>query len=144
MEALLGFDLDLWDYLTFLTLMLCVVALIATWLFLAGLPGRIALARKHPEAEAVKYLGYAGLSAHGLSVDAGADLGLQADRHRRHPAFPPRGSHRNRQGDRPLARHTRLDAREAVKESTQEVRRRRAEPCTWPGAVVQGSEEGKP
>ena len=26
MEALLGFDLDLWDYLTFLTLMLCVVA----------------------------------------------------------------------------------------------------------------------
>ena len=51
MEALLGFDLDLWDYLTFLTLMLCVVALILTWLFLAGLPGRIALARKHPEAE---------------------------------------------------------------------------------------------
>jgi len=61
MEALLGFELDLWDYLTFLTLMLCVVALILTWLFLAGLPGRIALARKHPEAEAVKYLGYAGL-----------------------------------------------------------------------------------
>lgn len=61
MEALLGFALDLWDDLTFLTLMLCVVALIATWLFLAGLPGRIALARKHPEAEAVKYLGYAGL-----------------------------------------------------------------------------------
>ena len=61
MESLLGFELDLWDYLTFLALMLCVVALIVTWLFLAGLPGRIALARKHPEAEAVKYLGYAGL-----------------------------------------------------------------------------------
>jgi hypothetical protein len=57
----LGFELDLWDYLTFATLMLCVVALGLTWLFLAGLPGRIALARKHPEAEAVKYLGYAGL-----------------------------------------------------------------------------------
>ncbi len=28
MEALLGFDLDLWDYLTFLTLAICVVALI--------------------------------------------------------------------------------------------------------------------
>ena len=41
--------------------MLCVVAVIVAWLFLAGLPGRIALARKHPEAEAVKYLGYAGL-----------------------------------------------------------------------------------
>jgi hypothetical protein len=61
MEALLGFDLDLWDYLTFLTLAICVVALIMSWLFLAGLPGRIAIARKHPEAEAVKYLGYAGL-----------------------------------------------------------------------------------
>ncbi|ACV34630.1 hypothetical protein CAP2UW1_1306 [Candidatus Accumulibacter phosphatis] len=61
MEALLGFDLDLWDYLTFLTLAMCVVALIMSWLFLAGLPGRIAIARKHPEAEAVKYLGYAGL-----------------------------------------------------------------------------------
>jgi hypothetical protein len=61
MQALLGFELDLWDYLTFLTLALCVVALGIIWLFLAGLPGRIAIARKHPEAEAVKYLGYAGL-----------------------------------------------------------------------------------
>ena len=61
MEALLGFDLDLWDYLTFLTLAICVVALIMSCLLLAGLPGRIAIARKHPEAEAVKYLGYAGL-----------------------------------------------------------------------------------
>ncbi len=61
MEALLGFDIDLWDYLTFLTLALFAVALGIVWLFLAGLPGRIAIARKHPEAEAVKYLGYAGL-----------------------------------------------------------------------------------
>ena len=61
MEALLGFEIDIWDYLTFLMLMVCVVALMMTWLFLAGLPGRIAIARKHPEAEAVKYLGYAGL-----------------------------------------------------------------------------------
>ena len=58
---MLGFDLDIWDYLTFLTLMLCVVAVGALWLWLAGMPGRIALARKHPEAEAVKLLGYAGL-----------------------------------------------------------------------------------
>jgi len=58
---MLGFELDFWDYATFATLMLCVVALGLVWLFLAGLPGRIALARKHPEAEAVKYLGYAGL-----------------------------------------------------------------------------------
>ena len=61
MDALVGFELDVWDYLTFLTLLLCVVAVGAIWLWLAGLPGRIALARKHPEAEAVKLLGYAGL-----------------------------------------------------------------------------------
>ena len=61
MESLLGFDLDLWDYLTFLTMMLVVVEVITIWIVLAGLPGRIALARKHPEAEAVKLLGFAGL-----------------------------------------------------------------------------------
>jgi len=58
---MLGFDLDFWDYLTFLTLFLVVVAAVVFWLWLAGLPGRIALARKHPDAEAVKLLGYAGL-----------------------------------------------------------------------------------
>jgi len=56
---MLGFELDFWDYVTFATLFLSVGAGIVFWLFLAGLPGRIALARKHPEAEAVKYLGYA-------------------------------------------------------------------------------------
>lgn len=61
MEALLGFKIDMWDYLTFLTLLLCVAAVIMIWLWLAGLPGRIALERNHPEAEAVKLLGYAGL-----------------------------------------------------------------------------------
>lgn len=58
---MLGFELDIWDYLTFLTMFLVVAAVIAIWVFLAGLPGRIALSRKHPEAEAVKLLGYAGL-----------------------------------------------------------------------------------
>jgi hypothetical protein len=58
---MLGFELDVWDYMTFFALAVCVAALIVVWLFLAGLPGRIAIARKHPEAEAVKYLGYAGL-----------------------------------------------------------------------------------
>jgi hypothetical protein len=61
MEALLGFRIDMWDYLTFLTLFLCVVALVMIWIWLAGLPGRIALERHHPEAEAVRLLGYAGL-----------------------------------------------------------------------------------
>jgi hypothetical protein len=58
---MLGFELDIWDYLTFLTLFLVVVSVVALWVWLAGLPGRIAIARKHPEAEAVKLLGWAGL-----------------------------------------------------------------------------------
>jgi hypothetical protein len=57
----LGFDLDVWDYLTFLTLALMGAAFVAFWVWLAGLPGRIAIARKHPEAEAVNLLGWAGL-----------------------------------------------------------------------------------
>jgi len=57
----LGFELDIWDYLTFLTLFLVVVSFVAFWVWLAGLPGRIAIARKHPEAEAVNLLGWAGL-----------------------------------------------------------------------------------
>jgi hypothetical protein len=31
------------------------------YIWIAGLPGRIAIARKHPEAEAVKLMGWAGL-----------------------------------------------------------------------------------
>ena len=61
MQALLGFELDFWDYLTFLTLALVVVSVVVAYVWLAGLPGRIAIARKHPEAEAVKLLGWAGL-----------------------------------------------------------------------------------
>ena len=34
---------------------------VVAYVWLAGLPGRIAIARKHPEAEAVKLLGWAGL-----------------------------------------------------------------------------------
>lgn len=56
-----GFTLDIWDYLTFLTMFLAVASLVAIWVWLAGLPGRIAIARKHPDAEAVNLLGWAGL-----------------------------------------------------------------------------------
>lgn len=58
---MLGFTLDVWDYLTFLTLFLAVASVVAIWAWLAGLPGRIAIARKHPDAEAVMLLGWAGL-----------------------------------------------------------------------------------
>ena len=37
MDSLVGFELDIWDYLTFLTLLLCIVAVGAIWLWLAGL-----------------------------------------------------------------------------------------------------------
>ena len=60
---MLGFELDIWDYLTFATAFASAVAGIVILLFIAGLPGQIAIARKHPEAEAVKVMGYAGFLA---------------------------------------------------------------------------------
>ena len=57
---MLGFTLDVWDYVTFVALFVLVVAFILFFVWLAGLPGRIAIARQHPEAEAVKMLGWAG------------------------------------------------------------------------------------
>ena len=60
MEFLLGFKLDFWDYATFLVLLVCVMTGLAFLVWLAGLPGRIAIARKHPDAEAVMIMGYSG------------------------------------------------------------------------------------
>ena len=57
---MLGFKIDLWDYTTFAVLFLCLVLFLVFLVWLAGLPGRIAIARKHPDAEAVKIMGYAG------------------------------------------------------------------------------------
>jgi hypothetical protein len=58
---MLDFELDFWDYATFATFALAGAAGILAYIWLAGLPGRIAIARKHPDAEAVKLLGWAGL-----------------------------------------------------------------------------------
>ena len=58
---MLGFELTVSDYATFITFALAGVSVLAAVVWLAGLPGRIAIARKHPEAEAVKLMGYAGL-----------------------------------------------------------------------------------
>jgi hypothetical protein len=57
---MMGFELDFWDYATFLTFVLVGVAAVVVALFVASLPGRIAIARKHPDAEAVNIMGYAG------------------------------------------------------------------------------------
>jgi len=60
---MLGFDLDFWDYVTFATLMVLGAAFLVALVFILGLPGRIAIARKHPDAEAVNIMGWAGFLA---------------------------------------------------------------------------------
>ena len=60
---MLGFKLDIWDYLTFAAILALVVAFLVFAVFLLGLPGRIAIARKHPEAEAVNVMGWVGFMA---------------------------------------------------------------------------------
>jgi hypothetical protein len=57
---MLGFEITGWDIITFVVLMVCAVLFLWFIVWLAGLPGRIAIARKHPDAEAVKVMGYAG------------------------------------------------------------------------------------
>ena len=57
---MLGFEITFWDYMTFLAAALAGLAVIVILLWIAGLPGQIAIARKHPEAEAVKIMGFAG------------------------------------------------------------------------------------
>jgi hypothetical protein len=58
---MLGFKLDFWDYLTFASLAIVAIAIVVVIVFLGSLPGRIAIARKHPDAEAVKIMGWTGL-----------------------------------------------------------------------------------
>ncbi|MEZ5571272.1 MAG: DUF3302 domain-containing protein [Halioglobus sp.] len=60
---MLGFELDLWDYLTFLAVLVLLVGLVAGLVIMAGLPGKIAISRNHPDAEAVKMMGWAGFLA---------------------------------------------------------------------------------
>ena len=56
----MDFKLGLWDYITFVALLVLLSGAITALVWIAGLPGRIAIARKHPDAEAVKLLGWAG------------------------------------------------------------------------------------
>ena len=58
---MLGFKLDFWDYATFATAALAGGACVLIYMWIAGLPGRIAYARNHPHAQAVKIMGWAGL-----------------------------------------------------------------------------------
>src|SRR6476660_10142910 len=63
METLLGFQISGWDYLTFLAIIIIGVAFLALAIFILGLPGRIAIARNHPEADAVNAMGWVGFLA---------------------------------------------------------------------------------
>ncbi len=60
---MLGFELDAWDYITFVVLLLLAVVAVAVLVLIASLPGKIAIARNHPDAEAVKLMGWAGFLA---------------------------------------------------------------------------------
>jgi hypothetical protein len=55
--------LDMWDYLTFGTFFIVGIGTVATLVFILGLPGKIAYARKHPDAEAVNLMGWLGFLA---------------------------------------------------------------------------------
>lgn len=57
---MLGFSLDFWDYVTFAVLLVAGIGAMTVIVLMAGLPGRIAIARKHPEAEAVQLMGFLG------------------------------------------------------------------------------------
>ena len=61
--GLLGRPLDYYDYLTFVAIILLLAAIMGLVLFLMGLPGRTALKRNHPHAEAVNIMGWMGFLA---------------------------------------------------------------------------------
>jgi hypothetical protein len=63
LDALVGFSVGFWDYVTFVALAVIGIAFIGVLVFILGLPGRIAIARKHPEAEAVYIMGWLGFLA---------------------------------------------------------------------------------
>ena len=60
---MLGFRLDIWDFLTFAVVFALFGAFLAVAVFILGLPGRIAIARKHPDADAINIMGWVGFVA---------------------------------------------------------------------------------
>jgi hypothetical protein len=60
---MLGFSLDFWDFVTFGVLFVAGLGFMAVIVLMMGLPGKIAIERKHPDAEAVRLMGYLGFMA---------------------------------------------------------------------------------
>jgi hypothetical protein len=56
----MGFQVGFWDYATFGALIIIGAAIGGLVLLILGLPGKIAIARKHPEADAVNLMGWVG------------------------------------------------------------------------------------
>ena len=86
---MLGFELDAWDYATFVVLFLLVLSALIFLVWLAGLPGRIAIPqtsrRRGGQDDGLRRF------PRGGAVDSGVHLGVQAHRHRGHPALPGAG-----------------------------------------------------
>ncbi|TYC53604.1 DUF3302 domain-containing protein [Rhodobacterales bacterium] len=59
--GLIDFDLDIYDYATFIVLFLVVVVFFFIMITLGDLPGKLAERRNHPHAESVKLGGWIGL-----------------------------------------------------------------------------------
>jgi len=62
-DTLVGFQIGFWDYVTFASLAVIVMSFLALAVFILGLPGRIAIARNHPEADAIYLMGWIGFLA---------------------------------------------------------------------------------
>lgn len=60
---MLGFKIGFWDYITFAGLVVIAFVVVLLMILILGLPGKIAVARKHPEADAVKLMGWVGFLA---------------------------------------------------------------------------------
>jgi hypothetical protein len=63
MDELVGFQVGFWDYATFAAMFVIVVAGLSAAVFVLGLPGRIAIARRHPDADAINVMGWVGFLA---------------------------------------------------------------------------------
>ncbi len=62
--ALIPWPLDVYTYLMFAFLLVAIITFFAIVIWFLGLPGKIAIERRHPHAETVKIMGWAG----GLAV----------------------------------------------------------------------------
>ena len=97
MEAFRYFPVSGWDYLTFLVIFMIGVAFLAFVIFILGLPGRIAIARNHPEA--TQSMPWDGSLFGRVRWILGIYLGFQTNNSHRHPLFAGEGTARNRGDD---------------------------------------------